>query len=131
MTNIELYDTLRRLFEVIAREAQCNPALAKKLADAMAGHCDARPRSPKRARGKAFDASQIHAVNILRLHGEAALRGKLEQVRAVAELRAVALASGLVLAGSAGGARPSRAQLILGIIEAAKHYDAQRSAATA
>jgi hypothetical protein len=131
MTNLEICDTLRRLFGVIVREAEGNPALAKKLAAAIAGHCDARPRSPKRARRKVFDAAQFHAVNILRLHGEAALRGKLEQVRAVQDLRAVALASGLVLAGSAGSARPSRAQLILGIIEAAKHYDAQRSAATA
>jgi hypothetical protein len=131
MTNVEVYDTLCRLFDVIAREAERNPALAQKLADAIAGHRNARPRSPKRGRCKVFDASQFHAVNILRLHGEAVLRGKLEQVRAVDELRAVALASGLVLAGSAGGPRPSRAQLILGIIEAAKHYDAQRSAATA
>src|SRR6516225_1531692 len=53
---------------------------------------------------------RCHAIscrNILRLHGESALRGKLEQVRTVEDLRAVALASGLVLAGKAGGARPS------------------------
>jgi hypothetical protein len=63
--------------------------------------------------------------------GESALRGKLEQVRTVDDLRAVALASGLVLAGKAGGARPSRSDLIVSIVEAAKHYDAQRNAATA
>jgi hypothetical protein len=131
MTNVEICETLRRLFAVIVREVEHNPALGKQLADVIAGHGDARPRSPKRARRKGFDASQLHAVNILRLHGEAALLGKLEQVRAVEQLRAVALASGLVLAGSAGRARPSRAQLIRGIIDAAKHYDAQRSAATA
>ena len=88
------------------------------------------PKSQKRPGSKAFDASQFHAINILRMHGEAALRGKLEQVRTVENLRAVARASGLVLAGSAGGERPSRAEMILGIVEAAKHYDAQRSAAT-
>ena len=76
-------------------------------------------------------ASQFHAINILRLHGEAALRGKLEQVKAVEDLKSVARASGLVLSGSACKPRPSRAELILAIVEAAKHYDAQRSAATA
>ena len=89
------------------------------------------PAPPKPAPRRAFDASQFHAVNILRLHGEAALRGKLEQVKAVEDLRSVATASGLVLSGSAGKARPSRAELIAAIVEAAKHYDAQRSAATA
>jgi hypothetical protein len=80
---------------------------------------------------KPFDASQLHAVNILRLHGEAALRGKLEQVKAIEDLRSVAAASGLVLWASAGKARASRVELIAAIVEAAKHYDAQRSAATA
>jgi hypothetical protein len=80
---------------------------------------------------KTFDASQYHAINILRTHGEAALRGKLEQVKAVEDLKSVADASGLVLSGGAGKAkaRLTRAELIAGIIEAAKHYDAQRSAA--
>jgi hypothetical protein len=128
MSDTEVHDILRRLFDVIVREAERNPALARELVAVIAADRDAV--SPRRSRRKVFDASQLHAVNILRLHGESALRGKLEQVRAVEDLRAVALASGLVLAGRAGRARPSRGELILGIVEAAKHYDAQRGAAT-
>jgi hypothetical protein len=126
-----IHETLRRLFDVVVREAERNPSLAMKLTQAVAEGFDASPRSPRRVHRKAFDATQFHAVNILRLHGESALRGKLEQVRTLEDLRAVALASGLVLVGKAAGARPSRPDMILSIIEAAKHYDAQRSAATA
>jgi hypothetical protein len=125
-----IHETLRRLFDVVVREAERNPRLARELSQVVARQFDDGARSSKRGR-KIFDATQFHAVNILRLHGEPALRGKLEQVRTIEDLRAVALASGLVLAGKAGVARPSRTDMILGIIEAAKHYDAQRSAATA
>jgi hypothetical protein len=125
-----IHETLRRLFDVVVREAERNPRLARELSQVVARQFEDGARSSKRGR-KIFDATQFHAVNILRLHGEPALRGKLEQVRTIEDLRAVALASGLVLAGKAGVARPSRTDMILGIIEAAKHYDAQRSAATA
>jgi hypothetical protein len=113
------------------REVERNPTLATKLTQAIAGRLEPGARSMKRARRKTFDASQFHAVNILRLHGESVLRGKLEQVRSLEDLRAVALASGLVLVSKAGGRRRSRSDMILSIIEAAKHYDAQRTAATA
>jgi len=125
-----IHETLRQLFDVVVREAERNPRLARELSQVVAGQFDVGTRSSRRGR-KVFDATQFHAVNILRLHGESALRGKLEQVRTVDDLRAVALASGLVLASKTGGARPSRSDLILSIVEAAKHYDAQRSAATA
>ena len=131
MSKAPVHATLRRIFDVVVREIEHNPALAQKLAHAIAEDLAAEPGSPKPAPRKPFDASQFHAVNILRLHGESALRGKLEQVKAVEHLRSVATASGLVLWGSAGKARPSRAELIAAIVEAAKHYDAQRSAATA
>jgi hypothetical protein len=108
-----------------------NPALAQKLAEIIAEPLGPQAQLAKRARRKDFDTSQFHAVNILRLHGEPALRGKLEQVRALEDLRAIARASGLVLTGSAAMARATRAQLIQGVIDAAKHYDAQRGAATA
>ena len=101
-----IHETLRRLFDVVVREAERNPRLASELSKVVAGTFDVGARSSKPGR-KVFDATQFHAVNILRLHGEPALRGKLEQVRTVEDLRAVALASGLVLAGKAGGARPS------------------------
>ena len=131
MTKAPVHATLRRIFDVVAREAEHNPELAQKLAHAIAEDLAAGPVSPKPAPRRPFDASQFHAVNILRLHGESALRGKLEQIKAVEDLKSVATASGLVLSGSAGRARPSRAELIATIVEAAKHYDAQRRAAIA
>lgn len=129
MSEKQIHETLRRLFDAVLREVEQNPALGRKLAEAIDQEFYAHPRPPKAASSRVFDSSQFHAINILRLHGEAALRGKLEQVKAVEDLKSVARASGLVLSGSAGRPRPSRTELILGIVEAAKHYDAQRSAA--
>src|SRR5262245_29211495 len=103
--------TLRRIFEVVMEEAKANPELAQKLARAMGRGPAGKPQAAKPAR-RSFDASQIHAINILRLHGESALRGKLEGVKAIADLQSVARASGLVLSGNALKARPSRADLI-------------------
>ena len=131
MTKARIPATLRRIFAVIVREAESNPALAQELAKALGEDLAAEPGAPRSVPRKPFDASQLHAVNFLRLHGETALRGRLEQVRSVQDLRSVARASGLVLGGSAGKARSSRAELIAAIVEAAKHYDAQRSAAIA
>ena len=126
-----VHETLRRLFDAVLREAKQNPALAEKLAQAIGEDVGSLRRSPKRTGSRAFDAAQVHAINILRLHGESALRGKLEQIKATADLKAVAVASGLVLPAGTSKAKPSRTELISKIIEAAKHYDAQRSAATA
>jgi hypothetical protein len=131
MSDPSVHETLRRLFDVVLREAEQNPALAQKLAQAMDREFTPQPRTASTSRPRSFNASQFHAVNVLRMHGEAALRGKLEQVKAVDDLKSVAKASGLVLSGNASRPRPSRPELIAGIIEAAKHYDAQRSAAIA
>jgi hypothetical protein len=129
MKQLPAHAILLRIFKVIVREAQKNPALAKELIEAIGDGPTPAPETTTPATRNRFDASEFHAVNILRLHGESALRGKLEQVKAVEDLRSVARISGLVLSGSACKARPSRADLIGGIIAAAKHYDAQRSAA--
>jgi hypothetical protein len=123
-----IHETLRRLFDAVLREAEQNPALAEKLVQAIGKDFGSLPRSPKRGTP---DATQVHAVNILRLHGESALRGRLEQIKAIADLKAVARTSGLVLPISRSKSRQSRTELITEIIEAAKHYDAERSAATA
>jgi hypothetical protein len=131
MSQASIPAKLRRIFEVVVREAEHNPTLAEELARAIGEDFAAGAAAAKPPPRKPFDASQLHAVNILRLHGEAALLGRLEQVKAIEDLRSVAAASGLVLCGSAGKPRASRAELIAAIIEAAKHYDAQRSAATA
>ena len=126
MTTAPAHEILRRLFDVIVSEAEENPALAQKLGRAI-WRLAAGARIAKPAPRKPFDAPQFHAINVLRSHGEAALRGKLEQVKAVEDLRATA--SGLVLSGSAGKA--PRAPTDRRHRRAAKHYDAQRSAATA
>jgi hypothetical protein len=132
MNDARIPETLRRIIDAVIREAAENPAFAQRLAQAIGDDlASAAKAARKPAPRKPFDASQFHAVNILRQHGEAALRGKLEEVRAVEDLKSVARSSGLVLSGNAGRPRPSRTELILGIVEAAKHYDAQRSAATA
>jgi hypothetical protein len=131
MSDNQMHETLRRLFDAVVREVERNPTLAHKLADAIGEELGASKRRSRPAPRRAFDPSPFHAINILRQHGEAALRGKLEQIKAVEDLKSVAKASGLLLSGSAGRPRPSRTELILGIVEAAKHYDAQRRAATA
>jgi hypothetical protein len=128
MSENRIHETLRRLFDAVVEEAKQNPALARKHAHAIGQNFGARPRSPKPAPRRAFDASQFHAVNILRLHGECALRGKLEQVKAVEDPSPLP-GPRLVLSGIAGKARQSRAELITEIVEAAKHYDAERNAA--
>jgi len=130
MKQLPAHEILERVFNVIVHEARKNPTLAKELIAAIgARQLSSGKPPPQRAERRAFDAAEFHAVNILRLHGEGVLRGKLEEVRAIEDLRSIAKASGLVLSGSACKARPSRADLISAILSAAKHYDAQRSAA--
>ena len=131
MTEAQVRETLRRVFEVVMREVERNPTLARNIAQAIAGGPTVEPQSLEPSPRKPFDALQLHAINILRQHGEAALRGRLEQVKAVEDLKSVAKTSGLVLSGDACKTRPSRAELITAIVAAAKHYDAQRNAAIA
>lgn len=131
MSRSPTLQTIRRIFDAVVREAERNPAFAQALAQAV-GEAHSAPQGTGKPRPRScLDLSQLHAINILRTHGEPALRGKLEQLTAVEDLKRVAAASGLVLSGGASKARPSRAELIAGIIDAAKHYDAQRGAATA
>jgi hypothetical protein len=123
-------DAVRRLCDVIVAEAERNPEFACRLlrAVAAAGVIDRAPPPPRMAEKRSPD---VHAINVLRSHGEGALRGKLEQIKARADLKAVAAASGLVLAGEGAKGSASRAELIESIIAAAKHYDALRSVAQA
>ena len=130
MTDVPAREVLDRLFRAIVREAENNDAFARSLLDALQANLAARAGKKAPAR-KPFDASQLHAINVLRTHGENVLRGKLEQVKAVEDLRAVARFSGLLLTGPAARPKAKRGDLIEGIIAAAKHYDAQRSTASA
>lgn len=130
MTSVPAHEVLRRLFDVIVSQAKKNDALARELVEALGASAPACAK-PAAAPRKTYDVGDFHAINVLRSHGESALRGKLEQVRALERLRSIANASGLVLSGSASKAKASRADLIDGIISAAKHYDAQRRTAAA
>jgi len=124
----DLHATLGRIFAALLKEAARNERLAGELMAAIGNA--SLPEAPRPVRRSAFDPSRVHAVNILRQHGEAALRGRLDQIRTIADLRSVALASGLVLSGRALKGRSSRGELIGAIVAAAKHYDSQRSAAS-
>jgi hypothetical protein len=131
MTQAPAHEILRRIFDVILLEAKKNETLARKLLEAIGEAVARELEAPAASRRRMPASAEFHAINVLRSLGEPALRGKLEQVRATEGLRAIASASGLVLSGSASKSKASRAELIDGIITAAKHYDAQRSAAVA
>jgi len=125
------HEILGRIFGVIIRAAAKDPTFAQELMQALSGGI-AESSSTRQKSGlrRLFDPSGFHAINILRAHGEDALRGKLEQVRATADLKSVAMFSGLILSGRASNSRATREDLIDGIVGAAKHYVAQRDVAT-
>lgn len=124
MSEIPAHEILARLFSIIVSEAEASPTLAKKLITAFPETMVAKFEKPKKT--LKFDASEFHAINILRTHGEGVLRGKLEDIKSTKDLRAVAKASGLVLSGAAAKAKATREDLIEGTIGAARHYVAQR-----
>ena len=132
MSQLPAHEILGRIFGVIIRAAEKDPAFAQKLMQALSqGIAENSSTGGQKSRlRRLFDPSGFHAINILRAHGEDALRGKLEQVRGTADLRSVAMFSGLVLSGSASNSRATREVLIDGIVAAAKHYVAQRDVAT-
>jgi len=131
MSQLPAHEILGRIFGVIIRAAEKDPAFAQKLMQALSQGIaeNSSTRGQKSRLRRLFDPSGFHAINILRAHGEDALRGKLEQVRATADLRSIAMFSGLVLSGSASNSRATREVLIDGIVAAAKHYVAQRGVA--
>lgn len=131
MSEIPAHIILNRLFAAILSEAEKNEAFARKLISALPQSVVVSFEQPKPRPRRAFDPAAIHAVNVLRLHGEPVLRGKLEQVRSLEDLKAVARTSGLVLVGNAAKPKATRDDVINGIISAAKHYDAQRTTASA
>ena len=128
MKKPQAHATLRRLFAVILDEAASNQAFAGKLVEALAAAAAAPDNRVEACVERRPIAPEVHAINVLRSHGEGVLRGKLEQIKARTELKAVATASGLVLSGCKTNA--SRNELIDSIVAAAKHYDAQRTTAS-
>jgi len=131
MSQLPAHEILGGIFGVIIRAAEKDPAFAQELMQVLSqGIAENSSTGGQKSRlRRLFDPSGFHAINILRAHGEDALRGKLEQVRGTADLRSVAMFSGLVLSGSASNSRATREVLIDGIVAAAKHYVAQRGVA--
>jgi hypothetical protein len=129
MTKLSAHEILDRVFRTIVRTAERDPVFAQELAQVLCGRPPGNLSDrQKPALRRLFDPSDFHAINILRAHGEDALRGKLEQIRATADLRSVVAFSGLILSGRATSTRATREDLINGIVAAAKHYIAQRDA---
>lgn len=135
MKALQARNAVRRFCAVITREADRNPEFAQRLSEALGSLMADVPAEPRQEAETpppmARPQVRLHAVNVLRSHGEGALRGRLEQIKARTELKAVATASGLVLSGPGAKPNATRTDLIEGIIAAAKHYDALRAEATA
>ena len=125
---IPAHEIAAALFDVVVEEAKRNERFARRLMSVYPATIVARLDTPKKS-ATAFDAADYHAVNILRNHGEAMLRGRLSSLRTKAELRQVAKRSGLRLTGKATRKTATMADLIDGITLAAQHYVAQRGAA--
>lgn len=124
---IPAHEIVEALFDVITEEAKNNEGFARRLMSVYPETVIARTKTRKS--GKKFDASQYHAVNILRNHGAAMLRGRLSSLRTKAELREVTRRSGLKLTGKALGKNATMSEIIEGVVAAAEQYIAQRGAA--
>lgn len=108
MSNDEDIARLERLFAAILGEARARPAFARQLAAALgegaaATAAEAAPATagPGTARGRRppFDADAFSVVAILQQEGEAALLARLNAYDSTVELRAIAQAQHLSLAG--------------------------------
>ena len=128
LKEVPAHEIVEALFGVIIDEAKRNEGFARRLMSVYPEAVVARTARPQKS-DASFDASQYHAVNILRNHGEAMLRGRLSSLRTKAELKEVAKRSGLKLTGKALRKSATMADLIDGIALAARHYVAQRGAA--
>jgi|GEM_PF-1458782 len=122
------HEILAALFAVVTEEAQRNEAFARRLLSVYPEAMVARIEKPQK-RNSGFDPGAYHAINILHSHGESMLRGRLSSIRTKAQLRQIARRSGLRLTGPAARPSASMAQIVDGIVEAAKTYEAQRAAA--
>lgn len=119
-------ERLDAIFKVVVDEAHANADFANRLRDALNGPSSVPSQKPKVDKSKESNAPDIHAINILRKHGEQMLRGRLSNLRTKADLAQVAKRSGLRLTGKAAKKSATRPDLIDGIVEAAIQYDRQR-----
>ena len=123
------HEIVAALFAVVTEEAHRNDAFARRLMSVYPEAIVARLEKPQK-RLSAFNPADYHAIKILRAHGEAMLRGRLSSIRTKAQLKQIARRSGLKLIGPAARGSASIAQIVDGIVEAAKTYEAQRAAAS-
>jgi len=121
-------EVVEALFDVIVDEAKRNERFARRLMSVYPETIVARTTRSKTPTST-FDAAEYHAVNILRNHGTAMLRGRLSSLRTKSELTQVAKRSGLRLTGKAARKTAAMTDIIDGIVDAAEHYVAQRGAA--
>ena len=121
-------DLLRRIFEVLVKEVERNPALANKIIASLPASVVKIKAAGKR-RPNRFNPLDYHPVTILRSHGENMLRGKLEHLNNREKLRAVAKAANLVLDPCALRPKATVAVIVEAIVQAANGYDRQRKAA--
>lgn len=124
----ETSEHLDAVFKIVLEEARSNANFADRLRSALGEPATITP-AQKAKSAKPSAAADVHAVNILRQHGEQMLRGRLSNIRTKTDLSQVAKRSGLRLTGKAAQKSATRTDLIDGIIDAAKQYDSQREAA--
>jgi hypothetical protein len=124
----EAADRLEAVFQTVVAEARANPAFADRVRRALSDAAAERPKQGTGNRKKPAGASppNIHAVNVLRLHGEQMLRGQLSNLRTKTELLRIAKRSGLRLTGDASKRSATRSDMIEGIVVAALQYVSQR-----
>ena len=131
MIETPAHEILARVFDVVVKEAKANPTFAEKMLDALPQDMVKTARVQKRKKKeKIFDVSQYHAVNILRKYDAGVLEGKLYELTKE-NLKTAAAYSGLRLTGPASRKSASKAVIIKGIVDAAKHYIEQRAIAAA
>lgn len=119
-------DILDNLFRVVVDEARRRPEFAEALLRALPSDAIAeiaKAPQPKKPTAKPkFDPHSISAIAVYRQQGEMALRAKLAEVRALADLRAVAKASGVQLPRTALAKKATARDLIDGIVAGVQHY---------
>ena len=129
MTEVPARDVLDRLFRAIVREAENNDAFARSLIERCRPIWRPGPGRKPRAQAVRCLAAACHQRAAHARRERAARQAGAGQ--GGEDLRAVARFSGLLLTGPAARPKAKRGDMIEGIIAAAKHYDAQRSTASA
>lgn len=135
---------LEKVFQVVLEEAKSNPEFAQKIEAAVStavgrtapqktkqkSKASRTSSAAKKTKTTRFDATEYHAVVILRSYDEGVLRGRLNTLTKE-KLRKVASFSGLVLTGISAKKTATKEEIIEGIVAAAKQYIAQRGIAAA